>query len=197
MQVVRFRYGQRGAISGIVENDHVRPVEGDIFGQYQRLAAAIPLARVRLLAPVTPTKVLAMALNYRSHGGERTPPSQPELFLKTLSAVVGPDEPIVIPKGTERVDFEGELVVVMGRRAKGVPPEEALEYVFGYTCGNDVSARDWQRSDMQWWRAKGADTFAPLGPWMITSLDPSNLELHTRVNGEEKQNTTTNLLIHD
>lgn len=197
MQVIRFRYGERGAIYGIVENDHVRPLEGDIFGEYQRLAAAIPLSRVRLLAPVAPGKVLAVGFNYRSHLGERTPPSQPELFLKPPSAIIGPEESIVIPPGTERVDFEGELVAVIGRRAKRVAPEEALVYVFGYTCGNDVSARDWQRNDMQWWRAKGSDTFAPLGPWVVTGLDPTALKLRTLVNGQEKQGSSTAALVHD
>lgn len=197
MQIIRFRYGHHGAVYGIVENDHVRPVEGDIFGEYQRLAAALPLSQVKLLTPVTPSKILAMAFNYRSHLGERTPPSQPELFYKPLSCLIGPEEPIVIPRGSERVDAEGELVIVIGRRAKRVPPGDALNYIFGYTCGNDVSARNWQRGDIQWWRAKGADTFGPVGPWLVTDIDPSNIDLQVRINGEVKEQTNTNLLIHD
>lgn len=196
MQVIRFNYGQRGPVYGIVENDHVRPVVGDIFGNFLRLGSAVPLESVKLLASVSPSKILAMALNYPSHVGERPAPTQPEIFYKPLSCLIGPDEPIVIPKGTERVDYEGELVVVIGKRTKDVSTEESLDYVFGYTCGNDVSARDWQRNDMQWWRAKGSDTFGPVGPWITTDLDPTTLQLKTRVNGEEKQSSPVSELIY-
>jgi 2-keto-4-pentenoate hydratase/2-oxohepta-3-ene-1,7-dioic acid hydratase in catechol pathway len=149
------------------------------------------------LAPVRPSKILAVALNYRSHLGQGSPPSNPELFFKPPSALIGPEEAIVLPPTAGRVDYEGELVAVIGRRARHLRPDEALTYVLGYTCGNDVSARDWQQGDVQWWRAKGCDTFAPLGPWIATNLDPTNLELQTRVNGEVVQRTNTSLLIHN
>src|SRR5439155_2494886 len=135
-------------------------------------------------------------------------PPEPQLFLKPSSSVIGNDEPIVLPEGarrvdaegelvaTRRVDAEGELVAVIGRACRGVSADEALEYVFGYTCGHDVSARHWQRDDLQWWRAKGADTFSPIGPVIATELDPGGLELTTRINGEERQRTNTVALVH-
>ncbi len=196
MKIARFLHGRRKGY-GIVEGDHVRSLKGDIFAEFSLLDETFPLSEVRLLPPVTPSKMLAVAFNYRSHLHEMPPPSNPELFLKPPSALIGPEEAIVLPPGSERVDYEGELVAVMGRRTRGVGPEEALDCVLGYTCGNDVSARDWQQGDLQWWRAKGCDTFAPLGPWIATDLDPTNLELRTRVNGQEVQSTNTSLLIHD
>lgn len=196
MRFVRFCYGLRGPTYGIVENEHIRPLEGDIFNQYQRLGAALPLDRALLMAPIVPSKIIAVAYNYKSHLGERPQPSQPELFLKPPSAIIGPGDTILIPKGAEQVDLEGELVVVMGRHTAKVPVEEALDYVFGYTCGGDVSARDWQRGDLQWWRAKGSDTFAPLGPWIVTDMDAAKLSLQTRINGRVEQETNTELFIH-
>jgi len=123
-------------------------------------------------------------------------PKKPELFLKPSSSIVGPEETIVLPRDAGRVDYEGELVAVIGRLCRGVGPEEALTYVFGYTCGNDVSARHWQRDDLQWWRAKGSDTFSPVGPYIATGLDPAALELRTRLNGREVQAANTGTLIH-
>ena len=119
----------------------------------------------------------------------------PQLFFKPSSSVIGPEETIVLPAGARRVDAEGELVAVIGRECRKAAAAEALDYVFGYTCGNDVSARHWQRDDVQWWRAKGSDTFtAAIGPYVSTGLDPTNLELRTRVNGEEKQAANTSTL---
>jgi 2-keto-4-pentenoate hydratase/2-oxohepta-3-ene-1,7-dioic acid hydratase in catechol pathway len=206
MKYVRFLH-QGGESCGLLEGDIVIPFEGDLFGERRPAGVRLPLAAVTLLAPVRPSKIIAVALNYMDHlptgGGfisgdrDREPPSAPELFLKTPSAVVGPEEAIVIPAGAGRVDGEGELVAVIGRRARGLSPEEALGCVLGYTCGNDVSAREWQRGDIQWWRAKSSDTFAPVGPCIVDGLDPANLELQTRVNGEVKQRGNTRLLIHD
>ena len=196
MKIARFLYNHREAY-GTVEGDRVRPLEGGIFREFGLLDETFPLSQVRLLPPVTPSKILAVAFNYRSHLHEMPPPSNPELFFKPSSALIGPEDSIVLPPGSERVDYEGELVAVIGQRARRVEPEEALDYVLGYTCGNDVSARDWQQGDLQWWRAKGCDTFAPLGPWITTDLDPTSAELRTRVNGQEVQSTNTSLLIHD
>jgi 2-keto-4-pentenoate hydratase/2-oxohepta-3-ene-1,7-dioic acid hydratase in catechol pathway len=206
MKYVRFLH-QGGESYGLLEGDIVIPFEGDLFGERRPAGVRLPLAAVTLLAPVRPSKIIAVALNYMDHlptgGGfisgdrDREPPSAPELFLKTPSAVVGPEEAIVIPAGAGRVDGEGELVAVIGRRVRGLSPEEALGYVLGYTCGNDVSAREWQRGDIQWWRAKSSDTFAPVGPCIVDELDPANLELRTHVNGEVKQRGNTRLLIHD
>ncbi len=150
-----------------------------------------------------PGKILAAAVNYPSHlaGSQRLTgmaeaPSEPALFLKPSSSVVGPEDAIVLPRDAGRIDYEGELVAVIGRPCRSVSVEEALHYVFGYTCGNDVSARQWQRGDLQWWRAKGSDTFSPIGPFIATDLDPTDLELRTRLNGREVQTTNTGALIH-
>ena len=159
-----------------------------------------PVADVRLLAPVLPTKVVAIGKNYADHaremGGE--PPDEPVIFLKPSTSVIGPGDPVARPvKLSERVDFEGELAVVIGRLCRDVPPERVSEVIFGYTCANDVTARDLQAKDGQWTRAKGFDTFCPLGPWIETGLDPADLELTTTVNGEVKQHARTSQLLHD
>ncbi len=192
----RFRHD--GAVSyGVVEGEQIAVIRGQPWGEHEQTNERLGLNQVQLLAPIKPTKVHAVALNYRSHLGERPALEVPGMFLKPTSCIVGPDEPIILPKDAGRVDYEGELVAVIGRTCRRVAPEEALDYVFGYTCGNDVSAREWQRSDRQWWRAKGADTFGPIGPWIVTGLDPATLHLVTRVNGEVKQETDTSLMIFD
>jgi len=157
------------------------------------------LGDVRLLAPVLPSKVMAIGRNYAEHaremGGE--PPTEPVLFLKPSTAVCGPGDPIRYPAGlTERVDYEGELAVVIGRLCREVPASQAGDVIFGYTCGNDVTARDLQARDGQWARAKGFDTFCPLGPWIETGADPADLELLTTVNGEVRQRARTSELLH-
>jgi len=202
LKFARYRRGRRRGYA-LVEGEGLRPIVGTPFGVWRASDDVLPLSEVKLLAPVRPSKVLGVALNYRSHV-ERSPlpdlheePKAPEFFLMPPSAIIGPEEPIRLPAGSGRVDYEGELVVVIGRKARRVPAEKALDYVLGYTCGNDVSARDWQQGDLQWWRAKGSDTFAPLGPWLVTDLDPAELELRTRVNGREVQHTSTASLIHD
>jgi 2-keto-4-pentenoate hydratase/2-oxohepta-3-ene-1,7-dioic acid hydratase in catechol pathway len=158
-----------------------------------------PLDDVRLLAPVLPSKVVAIGKNYAEHaremGGE--PPAEPVIFLKPSTSVAGPGDPIRRPALSERVDFEGELAVVIGRLCRDVPPSRVPEVVFGYTCANDVTARDLQRRDGQWARAKGFDTFCPLGPWIETAVDPADLDLTTTVNGEVRQQSRTSLLLHD
>jgi len=210
MKYVRFFYQGREAC-GLLEGDVVAVLVSDLLKGRRLRGARLPLAELTLLPPARPSKIIAVALNYMDHlptgggfvsstrGGERgrEAPAVPELFLKAASAVVGPEEAIVIPAGAGRVDAEGELVAVIGRRARGLSPEEALGCVLGYTCGNDVSAREWQRGDIQWWRAKSSDTFAPVGPCIVDELDPANLELQTRVNGEVSQSGNTRLLIHD
>ena len=146
MRIVRYSRG--GTVSyGSQEGDVIHPITGDIFGQYQVGSESIPAGDVKLLAPVpNPSKILAIALNYQSHLGERPQPKVPEPFYKPTSSVVGPGDTVVLPKGAGRVDAEGELVVIIGRRCSKVSPQEAMDYVFGYTCGNDVSARIWLSS---------------------------------------------------
>lgn len=157
------------------------------------------LDHVTLLAPARPTKIVAIGLNYRDHAEEMgvSLPGEPLLFLKPPSAIVGPEGQIVLPEVSSRVDYEGELGVVIGRRTKGVSPEEARGSVFGYTCVNDVTARDLQAKDGQWSRAKGFDTFACVGPAIETSIDPSNLAIETWLNGERVQASRTDQLIFD
>jgi 2-keto-4-pentenoate hydratase/2-oxohepta-3-ene-1,7-dioic acid hydratase in catechol pathway len=159
-----------------------------------------PLGDVRLLAPVLPSKVVAVGKNYADHaremGGE--PPAEPVLFLKPSTAVTGPRDPIGYPvKLTQRVDYEGELAVIIGRLCRDVPAAQAASVIFGYTCANDVTARDLQSRDGQWTRAKGFDTFCPLGPWIETDVDPGDLALSTSVNGEVRQQARTSQLLHD
>jgi 2-keto-4-pentenoate hydratase/2-oxohepta-3-ene-1,7-dioic acid hydratase in catechol pathway len=153
---------------------------------------------VRLLHPVVPEKLIAIGLNYRSHAeeSELDIPAVPVVFAKFSSSLIGPGAEIVIPREETRPDYEGELAVVIGRVCRDVPAEQAGAYVFGYTCANDVTARDLQATDGQWARAKGFDTFCPLGPWIETQLDPSDLEIRTTVNGEVKQESRTSLLLH-
>jgi 2-keto-4-pentenoate hydratase/2-oxohepta-3-ene-1,7-dioic acid hydratase in catechol pathway len=159
-----------------------------------------PLADVRLLAPVLPSKVIGIGQNYAEHAHEigREPPPEPVMFLKPSTAVIGPRDSIAYPaRRSERVDFEGELAVVIGRLCREVPAARVPEVIFGYTCANDVTARDLQARDGQWARGKGFDTFCPLGPWIETDLDTADLELTTIVNGEIRQNSRTSLLLHD
>ena len=197
------QYFAHGEVAyGVVENGAVHQITTTPFEDYEVTDHTHPLDHVELLSPIYPNKVLAIALNYVSHLGKvgaapRAQPEKPEPFWKNPSAVIGPDEEIIIPTGAGLVEVEGELVVVIGKEGKHIPKSEALDYVLGYTCGIDVSARVWQKSDIQWWRAKGSDTFAPLGPFITTGLDPSNLHLITRVNGEVKQEGPTSDLIFD
>ena len=169
-------------------------------GGVQFTGATFPLDDVRLLAPVLPSKVVAVGRNYADHAREMgsEPPAEPILFLKPSTAVVGHGDPIAYPvKLTQRVDYEGELAVIIGRLCREVPAAQAAEVIFGYTCANDVTARDLQARDGQWTRAKGFDTFCPLGPWIETDADPADLELTTVVNGEVRQQTRTSQLLYD
>lgn len=191
------RYEANGRTTyGIIENDMITPVAGDLFGSHQPSGAAVPLSSVKLLAPLEPRVMLALALNYPSHLGGRPPSPRPEIFVKANSSLQHPGEPIILPEGSERVDYEGELVAIIGRTCKKVSVADALNYVFGYTCGNDVSARDWQRGDTQWFRGKSCDTFGVLGPWVETDLDPTNLNLSTHLNGEEVQRCNTSEMVN-
>ena len=196
---VRFRKGSSTAY-GTLAGDTVREIQGNIFGNYKETSKQHKLADVKLLHVCEPPKVLAVGLNYRSHLGDRKPPSNPEIFYKPISSLQNPDDPIVIPKGANNVHYEGELVVVIGKRANKVSVAEARNVIFGVSCGNDVSERDWQggpQKDLQWWRAKGADTFAPLGPVLVRGVDYGNLLLQTRLNGKVVQKQTTSDLLFD
>jgi 2-keto-4-pentenoate hydratase/2-oxohepta-3-ene-1,7-dioic acid hydratase in catechol pathway len=167
---VRYEYRGKRAY-GLLEQDAIREIRGGLY-------------------PCEPTTVLAVGLNYKSHLGARPAPTKPEFFFKPVTSLVEPDGQILIPPGAKNVHYEGEFVIVIGKTARQVAEDEALNYVFGYTCGNDVSERDWQRDDLQWWRAKGADTFGPLGPVIVTGLE-------TRLNGEVKQSQLLSDLLFD
>lgn len=193
---VRFEQGDRISY-GLLEGDVVRPIQGDLFGNNEILSETIPLSSVRLLAPVTPSKVIAVGLNYQSHLGEREPASYPGLFAKYPTSLIGPGDPIVRPADSENLHYEGEMVIVIGKEARNVSEAEAADYVFGVTAGNDVSERDWQRDDLQWFRAKASDTFGPVGPVIARGLDHNDLLLQTRVNGEVRQSERTGDLLFD
>ncbi len=180
---------------GILENDKIRVLDGNFLAGGRPTSAIVPLAGARLLAPVEPSKIIAVGLNYRSHLGDRPAPPYPGLFSKFPTTIIGPGDSIVIPPEAKDVHYEGELVVVLGKRTKGVTEAAAPECVFGVTAGNDVSERIWQKEDLQWFRAKGSDTFGPLGPAVVRGLNYNNLQLTTRLNGEVRQSQRTSDLI--
>ena len=196
------RYEAHGEIAyGVVEGDVVKQITAAPYEDHQVTDHTHPLSAVKLLAPVVPGKVVAIGLNYRSHLGDVEPPKVPEPFLKTTTSVIGPGETIVIPrealKESVNIQPEAEMTVVIGRRCKRASKSDALSYVLGYTCGNDVSGRVWQQNDLQWWRAKSSDTFSPIGPFIVSGLDPGNLRLTGRINGETSQEQVTSDLLHD
>lgn len=195
------RYRHNGAVHyGILEDSVVHQMEGDLLGAHRKSGGALPLEGLQLLNPCQPTKVVAVGRNYKSHLGNRTHPQHPEIFYKPLTALQDPECPIVIPRDATDVHYEGELVVVVGKRLKDATPQQALAAIFGVTCGNDVTDRNWQygdKRDVQWWRAKGSDTFAPAGPAIVTGLDPDDLQVETRLNGEVVQRERTSDFIFD
>lgn len=196
MRIVRFQY--RGITAyGLVEGETVYALEGELYGQLRRGAAVAPLADVRLLAPCQPSKVVAVGLNYGDHAAEthHVLPAEPLLFLKPATAVIGPDAAIVCPAMSQQVDYEAELAVVIGRQAHQVSPDEAPGYILGYTCANDVTARDIQQRERHNSRAKSFDTFCPLGPWIVTDLSPDDLGIQCRVNGVRRQDSRTSQLV--
>ncbi len=197
--VVKYvRYSHQGVTSfGVLEGDTVHALEGDPIGGAGRSGSSVPLTEVELLAPVVPSKVIAVGLNYQSHLGSREPAEYPGLFAKYPTSIVGPGADIVIPPDAENVHYEGELVIVIGKTAKNVSVADASGYIFGITAGNDVSERNWQRDDLQWLRAKGADTFGPIGPVLVTGLDYNDLHVETRLNGEVRQAESSADLIFD
>lgn len=185
---------------GILEGDRVRRIDGNLFGDWQAGSKTYALSEIELLVPTIPSKVLAMAGNYRSHiDSEQIPPkfAIPQVFYKNPSCLIAQGQDIVIPPGADPVHYEAEMVIVIGKRANRVPRQRAMEHVFGVTCGNDISARNWQKSDVQWWRAKASDTFGPCGPVIATGIDYDNLKVVLRHNGQVRQSERTSRLIHD
>lgn len=200
MRIARFSTDD-GMSFGVVEENTVAAIAAHPFGEPTFTGQRLPLADVRLLAPILPSKIIAIGKNYADHvremGGD-APPAEPVIFSKPSTAVIGPGEAITYPeKLSERVDHEGELAVVIGRMCREVPASRAAEVILGYTCANDVTARDLQQKDGQWTRAKGFDTFCPIGPWIETEADSADLAITTSVNGEVRQNARTSQLLHD
>ncbi len=198
---IRYQSGPSVA-HGVLEGNTVHEVRGELFAETGATPTGVQhkLSEVKVLSPVTPGKILAVGLNYKSHLGGRPAPTTPEMFYKPISCLQHPEGPIVIPRDATNVHSEGELVIVIGKRVKDASLEVAREAIFGVTCGNDVSERDWQhgpQKDLQWWRAKGSDTFGPLGPAIVTGIDYGNLLLQTRINGDVVQSQSTSDLIFD
>lgn len=197
-KLVRFRVDSKVAY-GVLEGDQIIELQGDLF-HHSPAVAKRKLSDVKLLAPCTPSKALAVGRNYKSHSGNRPAPVRPEIFYKPISCLQDPEGPIMLPKESTNVHYEGELVLVIGAHLRDASVEEAGAAIFGVTCGNDVSEREWQagpQKDFQWWRAKGSDTFGPFGPAIVTGLDYGNLRVRTRLNGEVVQDQSTSDLIFD
>jgi 2-keto-4-pentenoate hydratase/2-oxohepta-3-ene-1,7-dioic acid hydratase in catechol pathway len=198
MKIVRVDAEADDITYGAVEPDGIRLYHGSPFFQWERSETVLPITEVKLLSPVIPTKIIAIGKNYADHAAEMGSdvPTTPVLFLKPPTAVIGPLSPIRRPPESSNVHYEGELAVVMGKVTRNVSPEDALGHILGYTAANDVTARDLQRSDGQWTRAKGFDTFLPLGPAIDTEFDPAEPHtITTSVNGVIKQEGVTSDLV--
>jgi 2-keto-4-pentenoate hydratase/2-oxohepta-3-ene-1,7-dioic acid hydratase in catechol pathway len=204
MKIIRFLSGDKKILYGAYNQDEpgiARVIEGDILGDYKVTFRDVPI--VKLLAPLVPVNILALGINYKTHGDETaiSYPEQPVLFLKATSSIAAHENPIILPAaGPDHVDYEGELAVIIGRKAKNIKPGEALDYILGYTCANDISARDWQfdKQNKQWARGKSFDTFCPLGPWIVTKddiADPDNLRISTVLNSQTVQAASTAQMI--
>jgi 2-keto-4-pentenoate hydratase/2-oxohepta-3-ene-1,7-dioic acid hydratase in catechol pathway len=203
MRIARYTTGGDPAFA-VVEGEPGQQVLAAVHGDplYQDIiftGERIDLDDARLLAPVIPrSKIVAIGRNYADHAAElgNEVPEEPVMFLKPNTAIVGPGDPVVMPPQSERVDYEGELAVVISRLCKDVPENKVADVVFGYTCANDVTARDLQDKDVQWARSKGFDTFCPVGPWIQTDLDVTDLAITTRLDGETVQQSRTSLMVH-
>jgi 2-keto-4-pentenoate hydratase/2-oxohepta-3-ene-1,7-dioic acid hydratase in catechol pathway len=195
MKIIRYKTGN-SIEYGILEGEQIQVLVGTPFPEIKKGSQRRKASEVKLLAPCEPSKVVAIGLNYYSHAKEvgQPVPKEPIMFYKPSTSVIGPEDKIVNP-GCTRLDYEAELGVVIKSKASKVSKQDAMKYVLGYTCFNDVTARDWQAQDSQWSRAKGSDTFSPTGPWIETELDPSNVTLEAYLNGERKQHISTADLI--
>lgn len=193
MRIVRYQIKNESPGYGWILEDKVGAIEGDIFGEYRRLETETPLSEVKLLAPAQPSKIICIGRNYVEHAKEHNVevPKVPLIFLKPPSSILAPGETILLPSQSQQIEHEAELVVVLGKRGRHITPEQAQAYIYGYTVGNDVTARDLQKSDGQWTRAKGFDTFCPFGPWVDTDFDPSDAVVTCKVSGQPRQMAST------
>lgn len=198
MEIVRFEANNR-TFFGCKDGGTIRLIDGDILGEWRITENTVEISKIRLLPPVEPSQIICIGLNYYGHAKECGfgIPTEPLLFLKGNNSIAGPGDNIVLPEiAPDFVDYEGELVIVIGKRAKNIEESDADKYILGYTCGNDVSARDCQlKRDSQWARGKSFDTFAPLGPAIVTGIDPDSLAIVVKVNGETLQSSNTSDLI--
>ena len=199
MRLVRFRHGDRISTGAAQPgSDTIQVLAGTFFEDPLPTGEELPIDDVMLLAPVLPSKLVCVGKNYAAHAAEfgMTVPDEPLLFLKPSTAVIGPGDPIRLLPISRRIDYEGELAVVIGRLARNVRAEDASRFILGFTCANDVTLRDLQKSDDQWARAKGFDGSCPLGPWIETSVDPTDAIVETRLNGEVVQNASTSDMVY-
>jgi 2-keto-4-pentenoate hydratase/2-oxohepta-3-ene-1,7-dioic acid hydratase in catechol pathway len=196
MKFVRYRHGETTSY-GILQDDRIREISGGLFGERKETGNSASVTDVKLLCPCEPSKILAVGLNYRSHLGERKEPEEPAIFVVPTSAMLEPGGRIMIPSDATDTHYEGELVAVIGKTLRNATPAEAAAAIFGFTCGNDVSERRWQKNDLQWWRAKGCDTFAPLGPHIVTGFNWKGSGIRTRLNGAVVQEGRFNELLFD
>ena len=184
---------------GLVDETTIAIIDGDLFGQHSVSKRTVPLQGTRLLAPVTPTKIVCVGLNYADHVKESQSanaiPEEPVTFMKPLTALIGPEDTILMPPASKRVDYEGEIGIVIGKTCRKLSPEQVRENIFGITCVNDVTARDLQKKDVQWTRGKGFDTFCPTGPYLVTGIDYLELNVVSRLNGETRQSSNSRHMI--
>jgi 2-keto-4-pentenoate hydratase/2-oxohepta-3-ene-1,7-dioic acid hydratase in catechol pathway len=197
MRLVRYRNKNEPAQFGWINNSQIGLLVGSPFVEFQRQEAVLPLDTVQLLAPILPGKILCVGRNYAEHIKENNAevPTTPLLFLKPPSSVIGPNQAIFLPPQSEQVDHEAELAVVIGKRGRWIQPPDAVNFIYGYTIANDITARDLQRKDGQWTRSKGFDTFCPLGPWIETEFNPADAMITCRVNGVLRQMASTRDMI--
>src|SRR5688572_8599142 len=193
MRIVRYQNSDNASVYGWMLEDKIGEIQGNIFGEYRRREAKTPIKELKLMAPCEPSKILCVGRNYVEHAKElgNEVPKVPLIFMKPPSSIIANGDTILLPPQSSQVEHEAELVIVIGRRARNVTAETAKEYIFGYTIGNDVTARDLQKTDGQWTRAKGFDTFCSFGPWIDTEFDPSDAVVTCRVNGQMRQMAST------
>jgi 2-keto-4-pentenoate hydratase/2-oxohepta-3-ene-1,7-dioic acid hydratase in catechol pathway len=193
MRIIRFQAEDAAPQYGWLLDDKVGEIQGDPFGKYRRRDAKTPLGEVKLLAPCVPSKIVCVGRNYVEHAKElgNDVPKIPLIFLKPPSAIINPGDSIILPPQSKQVEHEAELVTVIGRRARNITAEQAKKYIFGYTVGNDVTARDLQKTDDQWTRAKGFDTFCAFGPWIDTEFNVADSLITCKVNGQPRQMAST------
>ncbi|KGK88970.1 hypothetical protein DP73_11785 [Desulfosporosinus sp. HMP52] len=198
MKVIRFEYQDKTGY-GELEGEKIFLLDRSYLEENcKRTGEMVNLNEVKLLTPVQPSKIICVGLNYSKHIEEMGDilHEEPVIFLKPLTSLIGPEDEVIIPKMSNRVEYEAELVVVVGKTLKDKAEDQVLDSIFGYTCGNDVTARDLQQKDGQWTRGKGFDTFCPIGPWIVTDLDVSELGIRSVLNGETKQSSNTKYFIH-